>query len=196
MHLVHLSQIVWFTVNTLPSTWFAQAHAMYHVSCLHFSSSFTLFFFFFFCIELAVKQVQFEHVNTGSFLFFLAVEMNQGVEVKIYENKTFYFFFYPPKLRSCETKPTGCAQNNERTSERSGLSASLWRRRSAPDLSLKNCFVFTGQVVISFTEKNSWNTHNCRYALQYWNICQFKTTYVELFKCPLKDFLSILAVLG
>lgn len=29
-----------------------------------------------------------------------------------------YFSFEPtPKLRSCETKPTGCVQNNERTSE-------------------------------------------------------------------------------
>lgn len=42
--------------------------------------------------------------------------------------KPFIFFFLtPPKLRSCETKSTGCAQNNERTGECSGLSASSWR---------------------------------------------------------------------
>ena len=40
------------------------------------------FFCLFVCflnIELALKQVQFEHVNTGSFLFFLAMEVSQNV---------------------------------------------------------------------------------------------------------------------
>lgn len=87
---------------------------------------------FFFCIELAVKQVQLEHVNTGSFLFFLAVEMNQGVEVKIYENKTFYFFFNSPQTHAKQNlqgvhKITS-APANVRASRRPRGALSYWLR--------------------------------------------------------------------
>ena len=84
---------------------------------LTFSFQFFFFFFFFFwtvCftkifIELAVKQVQFEHVNNWIFLFPGRGDESDGVEFKIDENKNL------PKLRSCKTKPTRCIQNNERT---------------------------------------------------------------------------------
>ena len=117
MHLVHLFQIAWFTVNTLyrrTYPWLARI-----TRCTrpwHFPSSFFFFFFFFWTvcftkifIELAVKQVQFEHVNNWIFLFPGRGDESDGVEFKIDENKNL------PKLRSCKTKPTRCIQNNERT---------------------------------------------------------------------------------
>lgn len=70
----------------------------HHVPCFVFTfflQFYRVFLFdcLFFNIELAVKQVQFEHVNTGSFLFFPGRGgESKGVKVKIYENKTFFFF--------------------------------------------------------------------------------------------------------
>lgn len=89
MHLVHLFQIVWFTLNTLYRSTFVSCtnHTMY-VPCFHFppvlqTVCFTRL------IELAVKQVQFEHVNTGSFFSWLQRWIRWRGGKKIYENKTF-----------------------------------------------------------------------------------------------------------
>lgn len=67
----------------------------HHVPCFVFTFFLQLyrgFFVCFFNIELAVKQVQFEHVNTGSFIFSGCGGESKGVEVKIYENKTVFCF--------------------------------------------------------------------------------------------------------
>lgn len=113
-----------------------------HVPCLVFTyfSSFTGVFFVFCCffnIELAVKQVQFENVNTGSFLFFWLCRWIKRCGGKKYMKiKLFFsFFFKPPKLRSCETKPTWCVQNKERTSH-------FWSRGQGPLSVLAVLWVF------------------------------------------------------
>lgn len=142
-----------------------------------------LFYLFFFCRELAVKQVQFEHVNTGSFLFFSGCgDGSKGVEVKIYENKTFCCFFLTPPP-PCETKATGCAQNNERTSEWRGLPV-RWVCGCVPE-EVGPTFELTGRFCsLHDYTINSRNTQNCRNALQYCNIRQLNATRVELFKHP------------
>lgn len=82
---------------------------MYHVSCLHFSSSFTVFFcsFVFFLYSAGCKTSAISACKHWIFPFFPGCgDESKGVEVKIYENKTFFCFFvsYPPAPNSGHAK--------------------------------------------------------------------------------------------
>lgn len=114
MHLVHLFQIAWFTVNTLYRSTYPRL--AWITRCTSSTFSFQ-FFFFFSSNSLFHKDFYRAGCKTSAiwackhwiFLFPGCGDESDGVEFKIDENKNL------PKLRSCKTKPTRCIQNNERT---------------------------------------------------------------------------------
>lgn len=114
MHLVHLFQIAWFTVNTLYRSTYPRL--VWITRCTSSTFSFQ-FFFFFSSNSLFHKDFYRAGCKTSAiwackhwiFLFPGCGDESDGVEFKIDENKNL------PKLRSCKTKPTRCIQNNERT---------------------------------------------------------------------------------